>query len=136
MGKQGTREGMERTLVLDVGALIGLERGSEMVIAMAEQAHERGGDTVIPASVLAQVWRGGAKAARLARIVAGSDIDSLGEDRAKEIGVRLGAQDGKDIADAHIACCAVESRAIVATSNQADIETLIEPGEQVRLIAV
>lgn len=127
---------MERTLVLDAGALIGLERGSEMVIAMTKKAHERGGHMVIPASVLAQVWRGGSKAARLARIVAGSDIDSLGEDRAKEIGVRLGAQDGKDIADAHVACCAIERRAIVATSDPADIEALIEPGEQVRLISV
>jgi hypothetical protein len=107
-----------------------------MVIAMTKKAHEHGGRTVIPASVLAQVWRGGPKAARLAKIVAGSDIDSLGEDRAKEIGTRLGAQDGKDIADAHVACCAVECRAIVATSDRADIETLIEPGEQVQLIAV
>lgn len=107
-----------------------------MVIAMAEQARKRGGDTVIPASVLAQVWRGGPRAARLARIVAGSDIDSLGEDRAKEIGTRLGAQDGKDIADAHVACCAVEHRAIVATSDRDDIEALLEPGEPVHLIAV
>jgi predicted nucleic acid-binding protein len=107
-----------------------------MVIAMTKKARERGGQTVIPTSVLAQVWRGGAKAARLARIVAGSDIDSLGEDRAKEIGARLGAQAGKDIADAHVACCAVECGAIVATSDRADIEALIEPGEQVRLIPV
>lgn len=107
-----------------------------MVIAMAEQAREHGGDTVIPASVLAQVWRGGPKAARLARIVAGSDIDSLGEDRAKEIGVRLGAQGGKDIADAHVASCAIEHRAVVATSDRDDIEALLEPDEPVRLIAV
>ena len=127
---------MERTLVFDAGALIGLERGSEMVIAMAEQAREGGGDTVIPASVLAQVWRGGPKAARLVRIVAGSDIDSLDEDRAKEIGVRLAARNGSDVADAHVACCAVEHQAIVATSDRADIETLIEPGDQVRLIGV
>jgi hypothetical protein len=127
---------LERTLVLDAGALIGLERGSEMVIAMTKQAHKRGGHTVIPASVLAQVWRGGSKTARLARIVAGSDIDSLGEDRAKEIGIRLGVQGGKDIVDAHVACCSVERRAIVATSDPADIEALIKPGEKVQLIAV
>ncbi|MGB7587250.1 MAG: hypothetical protein WBM00_00920 [Solirubrobacterales bacterium] len=127
---------MARTLVLDAGALIGLERGGEMAIVMAKKAHERGGQTVIPASVLAQVWRGGPKAGRLAKIVAGSDIDSLGEDRAKEIGIRLGAQGGKDIADAHVACCAVEHQAIVATSDRADIESLIEPGEQVQLIGV
>jgi len=107
-----------------------------MIVVMLEQAHEHGGDTVIPASVLAQVWRGGPKSARLARIVAGSDIDSLGEDRAKEIGIRLGTQAGKDIADAHVACCAVERQAIVATSDRDDIKALMEPGERVHLIAV
>jgi hypothetical protein len=105
---------MGRTLVLDAGALIGVERGSEIVAVIVEQAHERGGDTVIPASVLAQVWRGGPRAARLARLIAASAVDTLDEDRAREIGVRLGAQAGKDIADAHVSCCAVEHQAIVA----------------------
>ena len=127
---------MGRTLILDAGALIGVERGSEMIAVMVEQAHEGDGDTVIPASVLAQVWRGGPKSARLARLIAASTVDTLDEDRAREIGVRLGAHGGKDVADAHVSCCAVERQAIVATSDRADIEALIEPGEQVRLIAV
>ncbi len=127
---------MGRTLVLDAGALIGVERGSEIVAVMVEQAHERGGDTVIPASVLAQVWRGGPKAARLARLTAASVVDTLDEGRAREIGVRLGSQAGKDIADAHVACCAVELQAIVATSDRDDIEALIEPGEKAQLIPV
>jgi predicted nucleic acid-binding protein len=107
-----------------------------MVAVMAKKALERGGETVIPASVLAQVWRGGLRGARLSRLVAASTVDALGEDRAKEIGIRLGAQGGKDIADAHVACCAVEHRAVVATSDRDDIEALTEPDEPVRLIAV
>jgi len=127
---------VERNLIFDAGALIGLERGSRMVVAMAKQAQEHGGSTVIPATVLAQVWRGGPKAARLVRLVAGSKIDSLDEDRAKEIGVRLGTHNGRDVADAHVACCAVEHQAAVATSDQDDIEALIEPDDPVRLIPV
>lgn len=107
-----------------------------MVVVMAKKALERGGETVIPASVLAQVWRGGSKGARLSRLVAASTVDTLDEDRAKEIGVRLGAQGGKDIADAHVTCCAIEHRAVVATSDRDDIEALLEPGEPVHLIAV
>jgi hypothetical protein len=103
---------------------------------MIEQIHEFDGETVIPASALAQVWRGGPKAARLSQLLGGSDIDSLDEDRAKQVGVRLGARRGKDVADAHVACCAVERQAIVATSDRDDIKALIEPGEPVRLIAV
>ena len=127
---------MERDLILDAGALIDVERGSKTAIALAKQAHRLGGNTVIPASVLGQVWRGGPQAARLARLVAGSDVDTLGEDRAKQVGVRLGDRGGKDIADAHVVCCAVERQAVVATSDREDIETLVDMDEPVRLIAV
>jgi hypothetical protein len=127
---------VERDLILDAGALIDVDRGSKTVIALVKQAHRLGGDTVIPASVLAQVWRGGPKAARLTRLVAGSDVDTLGEDRAKEIGVRLGARSCRDVADAHVVCCAVERRAAIATSDRDEIEALVEPGAPVRLIAV
>jgi predicted nucleic acid-binding protein len=127
---------VERDLILDAGALIDVERGSETVIALTKQVHSLGGDTVIPASVLAQVWRGGPKAARLSRLVAGSDIDTLGEYRAKEIGARLGDRGARDVTDAHVACCAIERRGVIATSDQHDIEALVGPDEPVRLIAV
>lgn len=127
---------MERDLVLDAGALIGFERGSRVLAVMIEQIHELDGETIIPASALAQVWRGGPKSARLAQLIGGSNVDTLDEDRAKKVGVRLGARGGSDVTDAHVACCAVERQAIVATSDRDDIEALIEPGEPVRLIAV
>lgn len=63
-------------------------------------------------------------------------FDTLGDDRAKEIGVRLGARGGRDIVDAHVVCCAVERQAVVATSDREDIEALVDPDEPVRLIAV
>lgn len=103
---------------------------------MIEQIHELDGETIIPASALAQVWRGGPRSARLAQLIDGSDIDTLDEDKAKEIGVRLGAHGGSDVADAHVVCCAVERRAVIATSDQHDIEALTESDEPVRLIAV
>lgn len=101
-----------------------------------EQVHELDGETIIPASALAQVWRGGPKSARLAQLIDGSGIDALDESRAKEVGVRLGARDGNDVADGHVACCAIEHRVPVATSDRCDIEALIEPGESVQLIPV
>ena len=116
--------------------MIGLERGSEMMTAIAEQADKLGGSVVVPASALAQVWRGGPKSARLARLVAGCDVDAMDRERAKEVGARLGERGGDDIADGHVACCAVERRGAVVTSDRHDIEALIEPGEPVRLVAV
>lgn len=127
---------MERNLVLDAGALIGAERATKAVVAMIDEAHELGGDTVIPASALAQVWRGGPRSARLANVIAGSEIDALSEERAKEVGVRLGARGGSDTADAHVVCCAIERKAAVATSDREDIEALVDPDTPVRLIPV
>lgn len=127
---------MGRNLVLDAGALIGFERGSQMMAVLLEQADERGDAVVIPASALGQVWRGGPKAARLARLVEASQVDALDESRAKEIGMRLGARGRGDVADGHVICCAVERGAAVATSDIDDMKSLCEPSEPVRLMAV
>lgn len=116
--------------------MIGLERGSEMMVAIADEAGKLGGETVIPASVLSQVWRGGQHSARLSRLIKGSEIDALDESRAKEVGTRLGARRATDVADAHVVCCAVERNAIVATSDQADIGALVDVDEVVRLLPV
>lgn len=116
--------------------MIGFERDSRLVAALIEEAHELGGQTVIPASALGQVWRGGSRSARLVRLIAGSEVDTLDEGRAKEAGKRLGDRDGSDVADAHVVCCAVERRALVATSDADDMESLLEPDEPVRLMAV
>ena len=123
---------MGRNLVLDAGALIGLERGSEMMLALAEYAEKRGDGPVIPASVLAQVWRGGPKAARLAKLLEVAEVDSMDEDRGREIGVRLGARAGSDVVDAHVVCCAIEREAVVLTADPSDIEALTGPEEVVR----
>lgn len=127
---------MGRNLVLDAGALIGFERDSRLVAALIEEAHEFGGQTVIPASALGQVWRGGSRSARLARLVAGSEVDTLDEGRAKEAGERLGARGVSDVADAHVVCCAVDRKGVIATSDARDLESLLEPDEDVRLMPI
>ena len=136
MGAQGNGEGAESKFVFDAGALIGFERGSEMMSVLLAEAEAVGDEIVIPASALAQVWRGGPKAARLARLIDGSDVDALDEGRAREVGRRLGARGGRDIADAHVVCCAVEHHATILTSDLDDTEALIGPGEDVELIRV
>ncbi len=78
----------------------------------------------MPATALAQVWRGGPRSAALARLIDASDIDPLDEDRAKEIGIRLGARSTSDVVDAHIVCCALENKAAIATSDPDDIRNL------------
>lgn len=136
MGTQRNEQDSESRFVLDAGALIGFERGSGMVSALLEDAEECGDEVVIPASVLAQAWRGGARAARLARLVNGVEVDVLDERRAKEVGGRLGSRGGRDVVDAHVVCCAIEREAAILTSDPDDAEALTEPGEEIELIRV
>lgn len=136
MGDKGTDTGFARGLVLDAGALIALERGDREVVAILWGAISMALLVVIPSTALAQVWRGGPRSASLARLVAASEVDPLDEERAKEIGTRLGFRGASDVSDGHVACCASEHGATVATSDPDDIEALAMPGERLGLIPV
>ena len=103
---------------------------------LGEQLAELGATVVIPASVLAQAWRGGPRSARLARLIAGCVSDSLDEPRAKEVGERLGTRGASDVADAHVVCCALEHQAAVITSDPADIKALTGTDELLTLVSV
>lgn len=109
--------------VLDTGALIALERGAASVRGYVLLA-DRGLVALFTSSaVIAQVWRGGARQARLARLL-GSDLVSevaLAPDAARRIGtmaVRAGSQ---DVVDGHVAMLALEHDALVLTSDPVDI---------------
>ncbi|HWM55852.1 MAG TPA: PIN domain-containing protein [Solirubrobacterales bacterium] len=136
MGAQGNEEGAARGLVLDAGALIAFERANRRAAAFIENALEIEADVVVPASALAQAWRGGPRSARLARLIAGAESDPLDEPRAKEIGERLGSRGASDIADAHVVCSALEHQAAVITSDPADIEALTAGDELLTLVSV
>jgi hypothetical protein len=91
---------------------------------------------LVPASALAQVWRGGARSAPLVRLMAAGEVDPLDELRAKEIGERLGRCDKSDIADAHVVCCALDRNADLITSDPDDMEPLAGPKENLTLVSV
>jgi len=124
------------TFVLDAGALIAFERFDDRVDAFLEEAVEGEEEILIPSSALAQVWRGGPRSARLARLIAGSGSDSLDESRAKEVGERLGEREKVDIVDAHVVCCALEQGAMLVTSDPDDVKTLTGPGERLTVVSV
>ena len=54
-------------LTLDTGALIALESGSRRMAMRVERAVAAGAQLAIPAGVVAQAWRGGARQARIDR---------------------------------------------------------------------
>ena len=136
MGSQGTGKSISRDVVLDAGALIAFERGDENLKSILHGVLATRARVIIPTTALAQVWRGGPGSAPLARLVDASEVEPLDEERAKEVGVRLGFRGASDVADAQVVCSAVEYRAMVATSDSDDIRALAEPGERLTLIAV
>lgn len=136
MGAQGIGESVSGDLVFDAGALIAFERGDQQVRALAQQSAVLETTLVIPASALAQVWRGGPRAASLARLIAAAESDSLDERRAKQVGERLGSRGASDVADAHVVCCALEHSAAVVTSDPDDMTTLAASTERLTLVAV
>lgn len=122
-------------LVLDTGALIAVERADRSMWALLAEARERGTEMVVPATVLAQAWRGGPRSARVARLLEASRLDVLDEDRAKQVGARLQTRKARDVVDAHVVCCA-KPGAAVATSDPKDIASLAEPTEDLKIIRV
>ena len=135
-GPGGASEATGGAFVLDAGALISFERFEEQIDALLDEAIEEGDEILIPASALAQVWRGGPRSARLARLIAGSTSDFLDEARAKEVGERLGSRGMSDIADAHVVCCALDHDADLVTADADDMKALTGPKENLTLVSV
>jgi predicted nucleic acid-binding protein len=113
-----------KTLVLDAGALIALERGSTPVrgyVLLADRGHVT---LTTSAAVVAQVWRGGNRQARLARLLASDLVTeiALDSETSRRIGVlAAAAPDARDVVDGHVAVIALDRDAVVLTSDPEDI---------------
>jgi predicted nucleic acid-binding protein len=112
-----------KQVVLDAGALIALERGTASVRGYVLLA-DRGLVTLSTSSaVIAQVWRGGPRQARLARLLSSDLVTELplGPDVARRIGISAAPAASRDVVDGHVAMLALELNAIVLTSDPTDI---------------
>lgn len=59
-------------LTLDTGALIGFERADRRVLIHFKNAELQGQQLTVPTPVIAEAWRGGARSARIARLLEAS----------------------------------------------------------------
>lgn len=114
------------TLVLDAGALIAVERADRPTVTLLEVARRHGRNLVVPAGVLAQVWRGTSRQARLAHFVAarGVEIEVLTESGARAAGLLCGRAGTRDIVDASVVVAAARRKAVIVSSDRADLEVL------------
>ena len=115
-----------RALVLDAGALIAIERGRRSVLALLAVAAEGDVDVVVPAGVVAQVWRSGARQSRIARVIRSKEttVQALDLLEAEAAGSLCGATGTADVIDASVVLAARQLRAVVLTSDPDDIRRL------------
>jgi hypothetical protein len=103
------------TLVLDAGALIAYEQGDRTVRAFLERAGRTGVDVRTTTGAVAQVWRKGARQARLALLLQGLLEVELTRERARRIGTLLGNAGRRDVIDGSIIDAAADGDEILTT---------------------
>ena len=115
-----------REVVLDTGALIGIERGDQKMSALLEASLKASVRFLVPAGVLAQAWRDGARQTRLARFLKTPLVEvlPLSEAQARAAGVLCGLAGTNDIVDASVVLAARERRCSVVTGDPADLGAL------------
>jgi hypothetical protein len=111
-------------LVLDSGVFVAVDRGDRDVAADLSVAQAANVPLLTSAGVVAQVWRGGPRQARLARLLSSVEVHGLSPDDAKELGLLLGANAMADVVDAHVASLARAGDQVL-TSDPDDISRLV-----------
>jgi hypothetical protein len=113
-------------LTLDTGALIAIEAGSQRMALLVEQAIATGAELAIPAGVVAQAWRGGARQVRVAKLLQlkVTSVVALDTKFALRIGARCASTGSADVVDVSVALCASDRKHPVVTSDPGDIAAI------------
>ena len=118
------------TFVLDAGALIAVDRGNRQVLSMIKTAFQDGDAVLVPAGVIAQVWRDSNRQVVLARTLKRCDEVPLDGSMARVAGQLCGWVGTSDVIDATVAIVASstdspETEVVLLTSDTTDIRTLL-----------
>lgn len=112
--------------VLDAGALVEFERNNRRVVAIVARALDHDDPLVVPAGVVAQVWRNGRRQARLASLLGSPlcEVVALDDRGARATGQLCGASGTSDIVDASVVVIARQRELRVLTSDSGDLRRL------------
>jgi hypothetical protein len=83
----------------DTGALVAAERNDRRMWALHAGFLAEEVVPVVPAPVLAEAWRGGARQASLARLLAMCVVEPMTEGQARAVGVLAGKAAHDDVVD-------------------------------------
>jgi hypothetical protein len=122
------------TLVLDSGALIALERNERSMWVRLKAAERAGEIPLTHGGVLAQVWRGGRRQARLPSALQAIDVRPLDRNLGRAAGELLGRTASSDVIDAAVVVLSVDGDEIV-TLDRDDFASLVSTaGRHVELV--
>jgi hypothetical protein len=113
------------SLVLDAGALLAIDRRDRRMGAILRVAQQTQIPVRTSAAVVAQVWRNGARQARLAQVLAGVTVVPLDLNISKRLGALLGVTGSSDVVDAHVASLASAGDQVL-TSDSSDLRKLLD----------
>jgi len=125
--------GRRRTsgVTYDAGVLIGFDRGDAVVVGLHRRYVERGMVPVVPAGVLAQVWRDAARQVRLGLLLRGCRVEALDEAQARRIGALAKVSGQRDVVDLSVAEGALRRSDVVLTSDVSDLSRCGVPSEAI-----
>lgn len=131
-------------VTLDAGALIAVERRSALMRDVLEELAAAGGRALLPAAVLAQVYRDGSRQVPLARLLNRAELITvvpLDRRAALLAGTLCGQAGTADIADASVVLCATGHGGgvgAIVTSDPGDIRKLLScaGSEQIRVVTI
>ncbi|MBA3299665.1 MAG: PIN domain-containing protein [Thermoleophilaceae bacterium] len=115
-------------LTLDAGALIAYERADSRAREILAAAFARGVVPTIPSVAIAEVWRGDAQDARVARLLKACAVEPLDERRARGAGALRRSVEGAGTIDACIALGVRHRGDALATSDPEHMRRLLGPG--------
>lgn len=109
----------------DSGALIAAERGERLMWARHRALLLRRVVPTVPSPVVAQCWRGTPRQAQLARLLAGCEVETLDDARARAAGTLVGRARTTDIVDASVVEGALRRGDVIISSDERDLNAIV-----------
>ncbi len=113
-------------IILDSGAIIASERNDATLAAILKAARKNRTPILVPATVVAETWRGASAHARAAHLFGLVDgFPELNEQTARQVGALLAFSRTAQIVDGNVVAIALRPATIV-TSDVNDISHLLQ----------
>ena len=110
----------------NTGELVAAERNERRMWALHAGFLAEEVAPTVPAPVVAEAWRGGARQGSLSRLLAMCDIEPMSEEQARQVGVLAGKAAHDAIVDVNVVEGAIRRRDAVVTSNESHIRAIAD----------